>query len=134
MNAVRSNSANRKRSEDFAPCRAFLIVALTLTINSCSPSKTPTKQQSKEFVEGNLRRIGTPIKNFAIGDSRLVERPGTTFYCFDWYGDFVWDYPKGTKKKVHGYVKFMKTNEGWKVDHMNYAESAPSSNAELKCD
>ena len=129
-----SNSANRKKEERSRASSGVVIFALILSLTSCSPSDTPTKQQGKEFVEGNLRIIGTPIKNFTIRDGRLGERSGAKFYCFNWYGGFVWDYPKGANTKLNGYVKFMKTNEGWKVDHMNYTDAARSSDAELKCE
>jgi hypothetical protein len=134
MQTVFSNSANRKEEEGFRASSRFVIFLLILNLNSCSPSDTPTKQQVKELVEGNLRRIGSPIKNFTIRDGQLGERSGATFYCYNWYGDFVWDYPKGVNTKVYGYVKFMKTNKGWKVDHMNYTEAARSSDTELKCE
>ena len=134
MQTVLSNLANRKQGEGFRGSLRFVIFALILDLNSCSPSGTPTKQQGKEFVEGNLRRIGTPIKNFTITDGHLSERPDATFYCYNWYGDFVWDYPKGVNTKLHGYVKFTKSNEGWKFDHMNYRESARSAEVELKCE
>ncbi len=133
MKTVLSNCANRKE-EGSRTLSGFIIFAFVLSLNSCSRSDTPTKQQGKEVVEGNLRRIGSPIKNFTISDGYLGERSGATYYCYNWYGDFVWDYTKGVNTKLYGYVKFMKTYEGWKVDHMNYTQAAHSSDAELKCE
>ena len=134
MQTFFANSANHKEEEGFRTSSRFVVFLLILNLNCCSPSDTPTKQQGKQFVEGNLRRIGSPIKNFTISDDHLGERSGATFYCFNWYGDLVWNYPKGASTKLHGYAKFMKTHDGWRPDHINYVESAGSAVADLKCE
>ena len=95
----------------------------------------PDKQRAKQAVEGNLRRIGTPVKNINILDVQWDEPSAVSFYCFKWNADWVWDYPKGSKKgKVYGYVKFVKVADGWKYDHLDYKDGADPGDPNLRCE
>jgi hypothetical protein len=109
-----------------------IMVALLWILNGCSGGEfPPDKQRAKQLVEGNLRRIGTPVKNINILDSAQDERS----YCFNWNADWVWHYPKSSnQKKVYGYVRFMKTAEGWKYDHLNYKEGNDPGDPNLGCE
>jgi hypothetical protein len=102
-------------------------------LHSCSGGEAPPdKQQARQLVESNLRRIGTPVKNINILDAHRDQPSGVRFYCFEWNADWVWDYPKGSnKEKVYGYIKFVKATEGWKYDHLNYKEGADPN---VKCE
>lgn len=80
-----------------------------------------------------MRRVGTPITAITFTDERLDRQSGAILYCFNWDGEFLWEYPKGVNTKVHGYVKFVKNNEGWKPDHMNYTAGTRSLDTKLKC-
>jgi hypothetical protein len=134
MNPVVGNSPIKRKKEKSRALSRF-VFALILTLNSCSPSDAlPEKQQAKEVVEGRLWRIGNPIKTFGVEDSHLLEHSGATFYCINWYGDLAWNYPRGTKRKLYGYVKFIKTKEGWKADHINYSETPHSADQSVKCE
>jgi hypothetical protein len=110
-------------------------VVFLQSLIACSPNKSPPEQHEvRRFIEVTLfRQAAMPIKNVNIKESHLSERAGITFHCVSWDAELVWDYPKGNnKQRVFGYVRYVKTPEGWGADHVNYKQ-APED-PKLECE
>jgi hypothetical protein len=112
-----------------------LAVVFLESLIACSPNKSPPGQHEvRRFVEVRLfRQAAMPIKNINIKDSHMFERLGLTFHCVNWDAELVWNYPKGnSKERIYGYVRYMKTPEGWAADHVNYKQSP--KDPKLECE
>jgi hypothetical protein len=121
----------------WAAARGFVVILMVgLIFGSCTRSESkPDRQQAKAFVEGRLRRIGTPINNLKFKKEYSVQVSGYIFQCFDWEAELVWNYPKaGGIEKLYGYARFVKADHGWEADHLNYKYFSDGIDPNLKCE